>query len=53
MSSNAYRTILDIDTVGTFNTSKTVYEQYFKVRSHDIVAFLAELGSDILITPTR
>lgn len=31
LSSNAYRNVIDIDTVGTFTTSKTVYEAFFKV----------------------
>lgn len=32
LSFNAFKTVLDIDTLGTFNTSKVVYEKWFKVR---------------------
>lgn len=31
MSYNAYKTVIEIDTIGTFNCSKTVYDKYFKV----------------------
>lgn len=44
MSSNAYRTILDIDTVGTFNTSTTVYEQFLKDNGGVIVNISATLA---------
>lgn len=32
LSFNAFKTVLEIDTMGTFNTSKVVYEKWFKVR---------------------
>ena len=32
LSTNAFRNVIDIDAVGTFTVSKTVYEAYFKVR---------------------
>lgn len=32
LSYNAYKTVLDIDTVGTFNTSKIAYQKYLRVR---------------------
>ncbi|KAI0218295.1 Peroxisomal 2,4-dienoyl-CoA reductase [Lamellibrachia satsuma] len=44
MSSNAYRTILDIDTVGTFNTSTAVYKQFLKDNGGVIVNISATLG---------
>ena len=31
LSSNAYRNVIDIDTVGTFTVSKAVFSAYFKV----------------------
>ena len=31
LSFNAYKTVLEIDTMGTFNTSKIVYEKYLRV----------------------
>ncbi|MEQ2286552.1 Peroxisomal 2,4-dienoyl-CoA reductase [Ameca splendens] len=31
LSFNAFKTVLEIDTMGTFNTSKVVYEKWFKV----------------------
>ena len=33
LSFNAYKTVLEIDTMGTFNTSKIVYEKYLRVCS--------------------
>lgn len=34
LSTNAYKTVLDIDTVGTFNVSKIAYQKYLRVRMH-------------------
>lgn len=33
LSFNAFKTVMEIDTMGTFNTSKVVYEKYFQVGS--------------------
>ena len=33
LSYNAYKTVIDIDTMGTFNCSKAVYDKWFKVSS--------------------
>lgn len=35
MSYNAFKTVLEIDTIGTFNCSKAVFDKYFKV-SHSV-----------------
>jgi hypothetical protein len=32
LSFNAFKTVMEIDTMGTFNVSKTAYEKYFRVR---------------------
>ena len=32
LSYNAFKTVLEIDTMGTFNVSKTAYEKYLRVR---------------------
>lgn len=31
LSFNAFKTVMDIDTLGTFNTSKVLFEKYFRV----------------------
>lgn len=31
MSSNAFKTVMDIDTLGTFNVSRVLYEKFFRV----------------------
>lgn len=31
LSFNAFRTVMEIDTMGTFNTSKVVFEKWFQV----------------------
>lgn len=31
LSFNAFKTVMEIDTMGTFNTSKVVFEKWFKV----------------------
>lgn len=33
LSFNAFKTVMEIDTMGTFNTSKVVYEKWFKVQN--------------------
>ena len=32
LSFNAFKTVLEIDTMGTFNASKVAYEKWFKVK---------------------
>lgn len=32
LSFNAFKTVMEIDTMGTFNTSKVVYDKWFKVQ---------------------
>lgn len=32
LSFNAFKTVMEIDTMGTFNTSKVVYEKWFQVQ---------------------
>jgi len=31
LSFNAFKTVMEIDTMGTFNSSKVLYEKWFKV----------------------
>lgn len=31
LSFNAFKTVMDIDTLGTFNTSRVLYEKFFRV----------------------
>lgn len=31
MSFNAFKTVMDIDTLGTFNMSRVLYEKFFRV----------------------
>ncbi len=33
LSTNAFKTVLDIDAVGTFNVSKAAYRKYFQASS--------------------
>lgn len=44
LSSNAYKTVLEIDTLGTFNASKAAYETYFKDNGGNIVNISATLS---------
>ncbi|KAJ8245791.1 hypothetical protein GJAV_G00260360 [Gymnothorax javanicus] len=44
LSFNAFRTVMEIDTMGTFNTSKVVYEKWFKDHGGSIVNISATLG---------
>jgi len=44
LSFNAFKTVLEIDTMGTFNTSKVVYEKWFKDHGGNIVNISATLG---------
>lgn len=41
LSFNAFKTVMEIDTMGTFNTSKVVYEKWFQVGC----AYLNFIGS--------
>lgn len=44
LSFNAFKTVLEIDTMGTFNTSKVVFEKWFKDHGGNIVNISATLG---------
>lgn len=44
LSFNAFKTVLEIDTMGTFNTSKVLYEKWFKDHGGNIVNISATLG---------
>ena len=37
MSFNAYKTVIEIDTIGTFNCSKACFDKYMKVPSNAII----------------
>ena len=39
LSFNAFRTVMDIDTNGTFNVTKVVFDEYMKVRSNSRVRY--------------
>ena len=34
MSFNAFKTVIEIDTIGTFNVSKAVFDRYLKVNDN-------------------
>ena len=42
LSFNGFRTVLEIDTAGTFNASKTVFDKYLKVSTNLLVKLLCE-----------
>ncbi|KAK3551531.1 hypothetical protein QTP70_017340, partial [Hemibagrus guttatus] len=44
LSFNAFKTVMEIDTMGTFNTSKVIYEKWFKDHGGSIVNISATLG---------
>ncbi|XP_075422496.1 peroxisomal 2,4-dienoyl-CoA reductase [(3E)-enoyl-CoA-producing] isoform X2 [Ascaphus truei] len=44
LSFNAFKTVLDIDTVGTFNASKMLFERYFRDHGGVIVNITATLS---------
>ncbi|KAI3364989.1 hypothetical protein L3Q82_001152 [Scortum barcoo] len=44
LSFNAFKTVLEIDTMGTFNTSKIVFEKWFQNHGGNIVNISATLG---------
>ncbi|KAL0486783.1 2,4-dienoyl-CoA reductase [Acrasis kona] len=43
LSSNAFKTVMDIDTVGTFNASKLAHEKWFKENGGNIINLSANL----------
>lgn len=44
LSFNAFKTVMEIDTMGTFNTSKVIYEKWLKDHGGSIVNISATLG---------
>ncbi|XP_075797538.1 peroxisomal 2,4-dienoyl-CoA reductase [(3E)-enoyl-CoA-producing] isoform X2 [Microtus pennsylvanicus] len=44
LSFNAFRTVVDIDTIGTFNVSRVVYEKFFRDHGGVIVNITATLS---------
>ncbi|XP_037241909.1 peroxisomal 2,4-dienoyl-CoA reductase [(3E)-enoyl-CoA-producing] isoform X2 [Falco biarmicus] len=44
LSFNAFKTVIDIDTIGTFNTSKVLFEKYFRDHGGIIVNITATLS---------
>ncbi|NXK95883.1 DECR2 reductase, partial [Formicarius rufipectus] len=44
LSFNAFKTVIDIDTTGTFNTSKVLFEKYFRDHGGVIVNITATLS---------
>ncbi|XP_068555791.1 peroxisomal 2,4-dienoyl-CoA reductase [(3E)-enoyl-CoA-producing] isoform X3 [Anas acuta] len=44
LSFNAFKTVMDIDTLGTFNTSKVLFEKYFRDHGGVIINITATLG---------
>ncbi|XP_028989947.1 peroxisomal 2,4-dienoyl-CoA reductase [(3E)-enoyl-CoA-producing] isoform X2 [Betta splendens] len=44
LSFNGFKTVMEIDTMGTFNTSKVVYDKWFKDHGGNIVNISATLG---------
>ncbi|NXV04821.1 DECR2 reductase, partial [Cettia cetti] len=44
LSFNAFKTVIDIDTLGTFNTSKVIFEKYFRDHGGVIVNITATLS---------
>ncbi|XP_025779164.1 peroxisomal 2,4-dienoyl-CoA reductase [Puma concolor] len=45
LSFNAFKTVMDIDTLGTFNTSRVLYEKFLRDHGGVIVNITATLGS--------
>ncbi|XP_070219126.1 peroxisomal 2,4-dienoyl-CoA reductase [(3E)-enoyl-CoA-producing] isoform X1 [Bos mutus] len=45
LSSNAFKTVMDIDTLGTFNVSRVLYEKFFRDHGGVIVNITATLGT--------
>ncbi|XP_029803897.1 peroxisomal 2,4-dienoyl-CoA reductase [Suricata suricatta] len=45
LSFNAFKTVMDIDTLGTFNTSRVLYEKFFWDHGGVIVNITATLGT--------
>ena len=38
LSFNAFKTVMEIDTLGTFNVSKVIFDKYMKVNSREAEA---------------
>ncbi|XP_008577403.1 PREDICTED: peroxisomal 2,4-dienoyl-CoA reductase [Galeopterus variegatus] len=45
LSFNAFRTVMEIDTIGTFNVSRVLYEKFFQDHGGVIVNITATLGN--------
>ncbi|XP_057606749.1 peroxisomal 2,4-dienoyl-CoA reductase [(3E)-enoyl-CoA-producing] isoform X2 [Hippopotamus amphibius kiboko] len=45
LSFNAFKTVMDIDTLGTFNVSRVLYEKFFRDHGGVIVNITATLGT--------
>ncbi|XP_045849551.1 peroxisomal 2,4-dienoyl-CoA reductase [(3E)-enoyl-CoA-producing] isoform X2 [Meles meles] len=45
LSFNAFKTVMDIDTLGTFNASRVLYEKFFRDHGGVIVNITATLGT--------
>uniref|UniRef100_A0A7N5K9Z6 Peroxisomal 2,4-dienoyl-CoA reductase [(3E)-enoyl-CoA-producing] n=1 Tax=Ailuropoda melanoleuca TaxID=9646 RepID=A0A7N5K9Z6_AILME len=45
LSFNAFKTVMDIDTLGTFNTCRVLYEKFFRDHGGVIVNITATLGT--------
>ncbi|EAW85816.1 2,4-dienoyl CoA reductase 2, peroxisomal, isoform CRA_f, partial [Homo sapiens] len=45
LSFNAFKTVMDIDTSGTFNVSRVLYEKFFRDHGGVIVNITATLGN--------
>jgi len=39
LSFNAFKTVMEIDTMGTFNASKVVFDKWFKVKMYISLTF--------------
>ncbi|XP_002131655.2 peroxisomal 2,4-dienoyl-CoA reductase [(3E)-enoyl-CoA-producing]-like [Ciona intestinalis] len=44
LSANAFKTVMEIDTNGTFNVTKSVFDNYFKENGGSVVNITATLG---------
>uniref|UniRef100_A0A6F9DBE6 Peroxisomal 2,4-dienoyl-CoA reductase [(3E)-enoyl-CoA-producing] n=1 Tax=Phallusia mammillata TaxID=59560 RepID=A0A6F9DBE6_9ASCI len=44
LSYNAFKTVIDIDTVGTFNVTKAVFDKYFKEHGGNVINITATLA---------
>ncbi|XP_071490915.1 peroxisomal 2,4-dienoyl-CoA reductase [(3E)-enoyl-CoA-producing]-like [Diadema antillarum] len=53
MSFNAFKTVLDIDTIGTFNATKAVFEEYMKDNGGVIINISATLAYKATVLQTH